>query len=104
MARLEETSFRNALLDSDDALEPDAQRDVFFERARLGLADEVDARPAAEARYAYRGIRERYGMVRSRESILPVELVVQGSLYDLPLGAFPRLRAPKTTPDAVLYR
>ena len=104
VARLEETSFRNALIDPDDALEPDPQRDALFERARLGLADEIDERPVAEARYAYRGIRERYGMVRSREALLPVELVVQGSLSDLTLGAFPRLRPPKTTPDAVLYR
>ena len=104
VARLEETSFRNSLLDSDDALQPNAQRDVLFERARLGLADDVDERPEAEARYAYRGMRERYGMVRSRESLIPVELVVQGSLSDLMLGAFPRLRPPKTTPDAVLYR
>jgi hypothetical protein len=43
-------------------------------------------------------------MVRSREALIPVELVVQGSLSDLTLGAFPRLRPPKTTPDAVLYR
>jgi hypothetical protein len=104
VARLEETSFRNSLLDSDDVLQPNAERDVVFERARLGLAGEVDERPEAEARYAYRGVRERYGMVRSREAIIPVELVVQGSLSDLMLGAFPRLRPPKTTPDAVLYR
>ncbi len=31
-------------------------------------------------------------------------LVVQGSLSDLTLGAFPRLRPPRATPDAVLYR
>ncbi|MGH7336113.1 MAG: hypothetical protein ACREI7_00925, partial [Myxococcota bacterium] len=104
VARLEETSFRNSLLDADDALQPNAQRDVWFERARLGLADDVDERPEAEARYAYRGMRERYGMVRSRESLIPVEVVVQGSLSDLMLGAFPRLRPPRTTPDAVLYR
>jgi hypothetical protein len=33
-----------------------------------------------------------------------VELVVQGSLSNLMLGAFPRLHPPKTTPDAVLHR
>ena len=104
IARLEETSFRNSLLDEDDAIDPNAQRDVVFERARIGLGGDVDERPAAEARYAYRGMRERYGMVRSREALLPVELVVQGSLDQLTLGAFPRLRPPKTTPDAVLYR
>ena len=49
------------------------------------------------------GIRERYGMVRSRD-MLPVQLVLQGSLTDLTLGAFPRLRAPPETSDAVLYR
>jgi hypothetical protein len=104
VAQLEETSFRNSLLDSDDALQPNAQRDVVFERARLGLADDVDVRPEAEARYDYRGMRERYGMVRGREALVPVELVVQGSLSDLQLGAFPRLRPPRATPDAVLYR
>jgi len=104
VARLEETSFRNSLLDEDDALDPNAQRDVVFERARIGLADDVDVRPGAEARYDYRGMRERYGMVRSREALIPVELVVQGSLTDLTLGAFPRLRPPKITPDAMLYR
>jgi hypothetical protein len=104
VAQLEETSFRNALLDEDDVLVPDAQRDALFERARLGLADDVDDRPAAEARFAYRGMRERYGMVRSRDALLPVELVLQGSLTDLSIGAFPRLRAPRETPDAVLYR
>ena len=104
VARLEETSFRNSLLDSDDALQPNAQRDVVFERARLGLADDVDERPEAEARYAYRGMRERYGMVRSREALIPVELVVQGSLSDLMLGAFPRLRRRRRRPTRVLYR
>ncbi|HKA16202.1 MAG TPA: hypothetical protein VKH41_14360 [Myxococcota bacterium] len=104
VARLEETSFRNSLLDSDDALEANAQRDVTFERARLGLASDVDERPVAEARYEYRGMRERYGVVRGRDSILPIELVVQGELDNLQLGAFPRLILPKTTPDAVLYR
>ena len=48
-------------------------------------------------------MREKYGMVRSRESILPFELVVQGSLEDLSLGAFPRMRTPRRTPDAMLY-
>jgi len=101
---LEETSFRNSLLDADDAIVPDADRDAFFERLRLGLADEIDARPAAQSSYAYRGLRERYGMVRARESILPFELVMRGSLSDLSLGAFPRFLEPRETPDAFLYR
>ncbi len=104
VAQLEETSFRNALLDEDDVLVPDAQRDALFERARLGLAEDIDDRATSEARFAYRGMRERYGMVRSREALLPVELVLQGSLRDLSIGAFPRMRPPRETPDAVLYR
>jgi hypothetical protein len=101
---LEEASFRNSLLDADDPIVPDADRDAFFERLRLGLADEIDARPAAHSSYAYRGMRERYGMVRSRESILPFELVLRGSLSDVSLGAFPRFLEPRETPDAFLYR
>ena len=42
-------------------------------------------------------------MVRARESILPFDLVLQGSLETLTLGAFPRLRGPERTPDAILY-
>jgi hypothetical protein len=48
-------------------------------------------------------MRERYGLVRGRESILPVDLVIQGSFPDLGLGAFPRIRMPKPSPDAILY-
>ena len=67
-----------------------------------GLVD-ADLRPDAEARYAYTGIRERYGMVRSRD-MLPVSSCCRDRSTDLTLGAFPRLRAPATTSDAVLYR
>jgi hypothetical protein len=104
VSALEETSFRNSLLDVDDPIVPDADRDAFFERLRLGLAEATDPRPAAQSSYAYRGMRERYGMVRSRESILPFDLVLRGSLADLSLGAFPRFREPRETPDAFLYR
>jgi len=104
VAKLEETSFRNSLLDRDDAIVADANRDVVFERARVGLSDEIDTRPMAESTFSYRGMRERYGMVRSRESILPFSLVLQGSLTDLSLGAFPRINTPRETPDAFLYR
>ena len=101
---LEETSARNALLDPLAEQGADARRDFFFERARLGIADTPDARPTAESTYAFVGMREKYNMVRSRESILPVEIVISGSLPDLGLGAFPRLRTPKQTPDAVLFK
>jgi hypothetical protein len=103
VARLEETSFRNALLDDDDAVRPDAQRDDLFERARLGLADEIDRRATASSDFTYRGLRERYGIVRRREPILPFDLVVQGSLSDLSLGAFPRMRSADEPKDALLY-
>ncbi len=104
VSSLEETSYRNTLLDSDDTVGPDAQRDSYFERVRLGLTDQNDTRPSAWSGYAYRGMRERYGMVRARDSILPFDLVLQGSFHDLSLGAFPRIRAPIETPDAILYK
>jgi len=104
VSALEEASFENSLVDVDDPIETDAQRDVFFERARLGLATDSDRRPATGANFAYRGLRERYGMVRSRDSILPFDLVIKGSLTDLSFGAFPRIREPRKTPDAFLYR
>ncbi len=103
VSRLEETSFRNALLDADDPVVPDAQRDLVFERARLGLADRVDSRPGARSVFTYTGLRERYGMVRAREPWLPFDLVVSGSLSDLSLGAFPRWRESKPSSDAPLY-
>ncbi len=104
VALLEETATRNALIDPDNDLAPDARRDHFFERAKFGVAETPGMRASASSAYAFVGMREKYGMVRSRESILPFELVVQGSFPDLGLGAFPRLRMPKTTPDAVLFK
>lgn len=103
VARLEETSFENALIDDDDPVRPDAYRDHVFERARLGLSNEVDWRATARSGFTYKSMRERYGMVRRREPILPFDIVVQGSLADLSLGAFPRMRVPKRTQDALLY-
>lgn len=97
VSQLEETSFRNALLDADDPVVPDAQRDTFFERARLGLGDEVDYRALAQSSFNYTGMRERYGVVRGRDSILPFELVIQGSFTDMSLGAFPRVLPPRST-------
>jgi hypothetical protein len=104
VAMLEETTRQNALSDPDDDVKPDAARDVFFERARLGVLDDPDSRAGASSDYAFLSMRERYGLVRGRESILPVDLVIQGSFPDIGLGAFPRIRMPKPTPDAVLYR
>jgi hypothetical protein len=104
VSALEEASFENSLLDVDDFIIPDAQRDVFFERARLGLATDSDMRSTATAEYAYRGMRERYGIVRARKSVLPFDLVFKGSLNTMSFGAFPRIREPRETPDAILYK
>jgi len=103
VAMLEETTRQNELSDPENSVKPDAARDVFFERARLGLLDDPDSRAGASSAYAFLSMRERYGLVRGRESILPVELVIQGSFPDLGLGAFPRIRMPKPAPDAILY-
>ncbi len=104
VAQLDETTEQISRTDRDLHFEPDAQRDLYFERARLGVAGSVDGRPQARSNYEYIGLRERYGVVRGRESILPAEIVLQGSFTDFSLGAFPRFRMPKPTPDQVLYR
>jgi hypothetical protein len=102
-AQLEESALRRTRVDRDASFAPDAGRETFFERARLGLADE-SLRAGGDSEFAFRGMRETYGIVRGRESILPVELVVQTGLEDLGFGAFPRIRMPKETPDQILYR
>jgi len=104
IAQLEESSLHAIRTDKDLMPEPDADRDVYFEHARLGTASRPDLRAEASSSYTYLGVKERFGAVRGRESILPVELVLQGSFSDFTLGAFPRIRLPKRTPDAVLYR
>jgi hypothetical protein len=104
VSQIEEVAYRNTLLDPLDEVVPDAQRDLFFERVRLGLADDLDHRPEAISTYTYLGLRERYGIVRARDPILPFDLVLQGSLSDFSVGAFPRIRKPRETPDAILYR
>ncbi len=104
VSALEEEYYENSLLDADDAVQADSRREAFFERARLGLPTADKQRPSASADFAYKGLRERYGMVRSRDSILPFDIVIKGSLTDLSLGAYPRIREPRRTPDAFLYK
>jgi hypothetical protein len=104
VSALEEEYYENSLLDADDAVQADSRREAFFERARLGLPTADMQRPSASASFAYKGLRERYGMVRSRDSILPFDLVIKGSLTDLSIGAYPRIREPRKTPDAFLYK
>lgn len=103
VAQLEEATLHTLRTDRDAEVEHDADRDLFLERARLGVTGNPDVRAHAESHYAFLGMRERYGLVRSRESILPVQLVLQGNFEDFGLGAFPRIRMPKGTPDAFLY-
>ncbi len=104
IAMLDETVLLNDQIDDGDAVTPDAFRDHYLERARLGLVDEPDMRASAESDYVYQSLREQYGVVRGRDSVLPFSLVFQGSLMDLSLGAFPRWRQPPQTPDAFLYK
>jgi hypothetical protein len=102
VALLEESAIHRARVDRDANFDAHAKRETFFERARLGLAG--DPAQSGDGEYAFRGMREMYGIVRGRESILPVDLVVQSGLEDFGFGAFPRIRMPKETPDQLLYR
>jgi len=101
---LDETAQRNALTDPLAIHRADADRDLYFERARLGIAGQRDVRSTATSRYAFTGVREKYEMVRPHTPLLPFDLVIQGTLPDLGFGAFPRIRPPAETPDAILYR
>lgn len=103
-ATLEEAVQLNSLIDVDARQKADANRDVYLERATHGLTEEIDTRPAAQSSFVYKSLRERYGMVRGRDSILPFDLVFRGSLGEFSLGAFPRWRPPRETNDAFLYR
>ncbi len=101
---LEEASYQRLALDPREQPAPDPQRDLFLERARLGLVADADNRPAASSRAEFLGTRETHGMVRRGESLLPVELVLQGGLEDFGFAAFPRIRTPKESEDSFLYR
>jgi hypothetical protein len=101
-AVLEESALRRTRVDRDATFAPDAGRETFFERARLGIADETPT--GGDSEFEFRGMREMYGIVRGRESILPVELVIQSGLEDFGFGAFPRIRMPRETADQILYR
>ena len=103
-ASLDEAVQRNSLVDVDARQSADPNRDLFLERAGLGLTEEFDTRPTAQSSFVYQSLRERYGAVRGRDSVLPFDLVFRGSLGDFSLGAFPRWRPPRETPDAFLYR
>lgn len=103
-ATLDDAVQRNGLIDADARFEADPNRDTYLERAGLGLTEDPDLRATAQSSFVYRSLRERYGAVRGRDSLLPFDLVFRGSLGDFTLGAFPRWRPPRETPDAYLYR
>ena len=104
VALLEEASHHQQATDAREQPQPDPQRDLFFERARLGLLDVADLRPTARSQAEFLSTQEKYGNVRQRRSILPVELVLRGDLDHLGLAAFPRIRLPREEPDAFLYK
>jgi hypothetical protein len=103
VARLEETTHTNLATDAREKVVPDAARDAFFETSRLGLVGAADVRPSARSEAVFESTHEKHGFVHSRESILPVDLVLRGDLSTLGLSAFPRIRMPEATPDALLY-
>jgi hypothetical protein len=103
VAQLEETRYASLATDEREKAIPDAARDAFFAASRLGVAESSGARPAARSEAVFESTREKHGYVRTRESILPVDLVLQGDLTTLGLAAFPRIRMPEATPDALLY-
>lgn len=104
IARLEEHSYERILTDDRVHAVHDPQRDLFFERARLGLVDHRDPRATATSSAEFLGTTEQFGRIRRRRSPLPVELVLQGGLSDFGFTAFPRLKLPRSSRDAYLYR
>ena len=103
IARLEEVSRTDLATDDRERAVADPARDAFFSSSRLGLVDAGDARPAARSDAVFQSTHEKHGYIRSRESILPVDLVLRGDISTFGLSAFPRIRLPESTPDAMLY-
>jgi tetratricopeptide (TPR) repeat protein len=103
VALLEVASYERLATDPREQPVSDPQRDYFFERARLGLLDEPDLRPSATSWAVFEGTTETHGLVRRRDSVLPVELVLQGGLEDFAFSAFPRMKLPARSDDAFLY-
>jgi tetratricopeptide (TPR) repeat protein len=104
VALLEETYYQRVAEDTREIAVRDPQRELFFERARLGLLGHADARPTATSDSAFLSTHEKHGYLRRATPLLPVELIVRGGLEDFGLSAYPRIRTPAATPDAWLYR
>ena len=103
-ALLEEARYRELAEDERERPVSDPQRDRFLERARLGLLDRPDSRPAARSESEFLGSREKHGMAGARSSRLPFDVVVRGDLETLGLAATPLVRLPAPPADALLYR
>jgi hypothetical protein len=104
VALLQEVYYHRLATDPRDRPEVDPQRDLFFERARLGLVENPDARPTAGSAATFLSSREKHGVMQRRTALLPVELVVSGDLESFGLSAFPRILTPPESSDAWLYK
>ena len=104
VALLQEVYYQKLVTDERERPEIDPQRDLFFERARLGLLEHPDTRPTASSEATFLSSREKHGFMRREEPLIPVELVVSGGLESFGLTAYPRIRAPAESDDAWLYR
>lgn len=104
VALLQEVYYHRLATDPRDRPDVDPQRDLFFERARLGLIENPDTRPTAVSAATFLSSREQHGMMQRRSALLPVELVVSGDLESFGLSAFPRILTPPESHDAWLYR
>ena len=102
VAALESASYRDLLTDERNVPSPDPQRDLFFERARLGLLERPDTRPSARSQSEFLSRKEKHGGLLRSKPVLPIELVLQGGLEDFGFAAFPRVRLPRESPDAFL--
>ena len=103
VAELEQISYASLTRDERETPIIDPARDAFLETSRLGVSAAPDARPSARSEAVYESTHEKHGFVNARESILPVDLVLQGDIQTLGLAAFPRIVLPEEPADAMLY-
>jgi hypothetical protein len=103
VARLEQVTHSSLARDEREKAVADPARDAFLASSRLGVVDRADSRPAARSTAVFESTHEKHGYVQTRESILPVDLVLRGDIETLGLAAFPRIRLPDDAPDALLY-
>ncbi len=103
ISRLEVLSYHQLSADRRNSPSPDPARDLFFERARLGLLDQADTRSTAYSNAEFLSTQEKHGYVRTRESLLPVELMIRSDLETMGFSPVPQLRLPKPSSDEFLF-